>query len=297
MIHYQYCPVCGSSAIQPALEARDYTVSEKLFAVWHCNGCTARFTQDVPEKADIGSYYQSDNYISHSDTQEGLVNRLYHRVRAITLHSKRDLVCKTSGKKTGLLLDIGCGTGAFLHTMKESGWTVEGLEPDSGARSRAAERYGLSVRPVEELFQLPPASYDVISLWHVLEHVYNPEEYVREFKRLLKPGGLLVVAVPNYTSYDASRYGAYWAAYDVPRHLSHFSPRSMQLLMKRGGLEVKAMKPMWFDSFYVSMLSERYQYGKDKLPSAVLTGAISNMRAVGNAEACSSVIYLIGLTG
>lgn len=293
MIHYTYCPVCGSASIQPALEAKDYTVSEKTFPIWHCGSCTARFTQDIPEKEDIGSYYQSDNYISHSDTKEGLVNRLYHRIRAITLRSKRNLITSQSGLSKGRLLDIGCGTGAFLHAMKESGWSIQGLEPDPGAREKAANLYGLDVQPIEALESLSPGSFDVITLWHVLEHVYDPSAYVVEFKRLLKPGGLLVVAVPNYTSYDAESYGAFWAAYDVPRHLSHFSPQSMQLLMKKGGLEVKAMKPMWFDSFYVSMLSERYQHGKDRLAAAAMTGLASNLKVLGNPAACSSVIYLI----
>lgn len=292
MIHYQQCPVCGSSAIQLALEAKDYTVSHQVFAVWHCKECTARFTQDVPEAAAIGPYYQSDDYISHSDTREGLVNRLYHRIRSITLGSKRSLITGVTGKAKGSLLDVGCGTGAFLHTMRTAGWTVTGLEPDKGAREKADELYGLSVQPVDALFALPLAAYDAITLWHVLEHVHDLKTYVHQFKQLLKPGGTLVIAVPNYTSYDASHYGAFWAAYDVPRHLYHFSPQSIERLMGDAGMRVADMKPMWFDSFYVSMLSERYRHGKDRLIGAGLTGLLSNIRAIGKSSRCSSVIYV-----
>jgi 2-polyprenyl-3-methyl-5-hydroxy-6-metoxy-1,4-benzoquinol methylase len=293
MIHYEHCPVCGASTIHPALEAKDYTVSGATFAIWHCDGCTARFTQDVPAASEIGPYYQSDAYISHSDTKEGLVNRLYHRVRAITLRSKRKLVERASSKTAGHLLDIGCGTGAFLHTMQQAGWTVKGLEPDGGAREKAASLYGLSVDPIDGLFALTPGSYDVITLWHVLEHVHELSAYADHFRSLLKPGGILIIAVPNYTSLDAAHYGSAWAAYDVPRHLYHFSPRSMEALLKTAGLKVVGLKPMWFDSFYVSMLSERYRRGKDNLIGAALTGLRSNLKAWGDTGRCSSVIYII----
>lgn len=293
MIHYEHCPVCGDARIHPVLEVKDYTVSGKIFPVWHCDACSARFTQDVPEKDAIGAYYQSDDYISHSDTKEGIVNRLYHSVRSITLASKRRLVENASGKKAGRLLDIGCGTGAFLNAIHQAGWTVTGLEPDPGARDKATKRYGLAVRSIEDLFALEAGSFDVITLWHVLEHVHDLSAYVGEFKRLLAPGGTLLIAVPNYTSGDAAHYGAQWAAYDVPRHLYHFSPASMEKLLAPAGFAVVQKKPMWFDSFYVSMLSERYKAGKDKLVSAGWAGLRSNLHALGQAERCSSVIYVI----
>jgi len=293
MIHYERCPVCGASTIHPVLEAKDYTVSGEMFAVWHCEGCTARFTQDVPGKEAIGRYYQSEAYISHSDTKEGLVNRLYHGARSITLVVKRKLVERATGKTAARLLDIGCGTGAFLHTMVQAGWTVKGLEPDPGARERAATRYGLSVEPVDGLFALEPASFDAITLWHVLEHVHDLRAYVDQFKRLLRPQGTLFIAVPNYTSFDAVRYGAAWAAYDVPRHLYHFSPASMERLLEPAGLHIDAVRGMWLDSYYVSMLSERYRRGKDNFPVAMLTGLRSNVRAMFNQGKCSSVIYVI----
>ncbi len=292
-IHYTHCPACGSDAIQQVLHAKDYTVSQQVFAIWHCNSCTLRFTQDVPGEQAIGNYYQSDNYISHSNTGKGLVNRLYHLVRRFTLSSKKKLVEKVSGKNTGQLLDVGAGTGAFAGFMQQHGWRVTGLEPDAGARTRAKELHGISLLETDALFQLPEGSFDVITMWHVLEHVHALHKYLDQLKTLLKPGGILLIAVPDYTSEDAAIYQQYWAAYDVPRHLYHFSPASMRKLIARHGMAVKNIRPMWFDSFYVSMLSERYKNGKSNLVKAFWNGLRSNMAASGNKERCSSVIYEI----
>lgn len=292
MIHYQHCPACGSDAIVQQLTAIDYTVSKQSFAIWHCNSCGLRFTQDVPEQEAIGSYYQSEQYISHSDTKKGLINTLYHFVRKRTINGKKKLVVQASGLLKGTILDIGCGTGAFLHTMKTAGWGTMGLEPDATARQKAAELYGLQPETPEHLFDLKQGSYNVITMWHVLEHVHNLQGYLQQIYQLLAPGGCLIIAVPNYTSYDAQAYGSYWAAWDVPRHLYHFSPGAMQQLLQKHGFAVKKLKPMWYDSFYVSMLSEKYKNGKGNLVSAFLKGFRSNMKTLNNPAACSSVIYI-----
>ncbi len=296
MIHYNHCPICGAPSIHPVLEVKDNTVSGKTFAVWHCDSCTGRFTQDIPGKEEIGAYYQSSDYISHSDTREGLVNRLYHQVRAITLNTKRRMVQAATRRSTGTLLDLGCGTGAFLHVMEKAGWHVTGLEPDPGAREKAASLYGLRIQPIEALAHLEPASFNAITLWHVLEHVHDLGEYIEQCKRLLVPGGAILIAVPNYLSLDAQHYGSSWAAYDVPRHLYHFSPRSMERLLDKHHLESVSKLQMWFDSFYVSMLSERYATGHNRTAAAVWTGLRSNLRAIRNAENCSSVIYVARAT-
>ena len=257
MIRYTHCPVCKSDSIQPALKATDHTVSQEEFSIWHCNTCTARFTQDVPGQEDIGSYYASADYISHSDTKEGIINSLYHLVRKRTLASKRILVVRQTGIDRGEILDIGCGTGAFLDTMKKAGWQTTGLEPDAAARVKAVELYNINPLEPQKLFELSAASYNAITMWHVLEHVHQLHEYIKQIETLLAENGKLFIAVPNYTSKDADTYGGHWAAYDVPRHLYHFSPQSMEKLLKTYGLKLIACKPMWFDSFYVSMLSEK----------------------------------------
>lgn len=297
MIHYDGCPICQSGNIQQKFSAKDYTVSGESFMIFQCNDCRGAFTQDVPAVHDIGRYYASENYISHSDTNEGLINQVYHTVRKKTLQQKRALIEKITGMRKGHLLDIGCGTGAFLHTMQQAGWQTTGLEPDETARKKAAELYELNPLPSGELFTLPLESFDAITMWHVLEHVHDLHAYIAQIKKLLKPGGRLVVAVPNYTSADALHYQQYWAALDVPRHLYHFSPGSMKTLMGLHGMEVMQMKPMWFDSFYVSMLSEQYRSGKGNMVGAFLNGFTSNAKAIFDKEKCSSVIYIIRKKG
>ncbi len=293
MIHYSHCPVCASPSIGPALDVRDYTVSHQEFSIWRCRQCTHQFTQDIPSQHEIGSYYQSTAYISHTDTKEGLVNRLYHSIRNITLKSKRRLLCKETRLTKGTMLDIGCGTGAFLHTMKNAGWVCKGLEPDELARKKAQERYHIDPMPSEELFRLKEKQFDAITMWHVLEHVHQLDDYMIRLKQILKENGVLFIAVPNYHSYDAAKYGVHWAAYDVPRHLYHFSPQSMQVLLQKHGFTLKKMLPMWFDSFYVSMLSEQYKNGKGNLINACVSGLISNCKAWANTKRCSSIIYVI----
>ena len=293
MVHYSSCPVCGSNEIEIFLQAKDYTVSGKFFPVIQCKKCTAAFTNNIPAPNEIGAYYKSENYISHSDTAQGLVNKLYHKVRNITLVSKKNMVTRFTQKTTGTILDIGCGTAAFLHTMKSAGWQITGLEPDNTAREKAQSLYQIAPLPSENFKTLPANSFDAITLWHVLEHVHDLQGYLQQIKILLKPAGKLFVAVPNYTCYDATKYGQYWAAYDVPRHLYHFSPSSISVLIQAHQLKVVAVKPMWFDSFYVSMLSEKYKTGNTNLISAFLTGFISNVKAFMNTQKCSSVIYII----
>ncbi len=195
-------------------------------------------------------------------------------------------------KETGNLLDVGAGTGAFANTMQQAGWKVTALEPDDIARENASNKYGLQLQSPENLFTLEASQFDAITMWHVLEHVHDLHAYLTQFEVILKPGGRLIIAVPNYTSYDAKAYKAFWAAYDVPRHLYHFSPKSMELLGNRKGFTLIDTKPMWFDSFYVSMLSEQYKNGSGNLIGALWNGMISNLKALGDKKKCSSVIYI-----
>jgi 2-polyprenyl-3-methyl-5-hydroxy-6-metoxy-1,4-benzoquinol methylase len=291
-IHYNNCPACNSNKIALVLQARDETVSKEIFQIWQCHHCHLRFTQDVPNEDNIGKYYKSSEYISHTNTSKGLINKLYHTVRHFTLHSKRKLVEKSTGKTNGNLLEIGAGTGAFAAVMKKSGWNVTALEPDETARNIAQKDFGIQLRSLDDLFSLQPGSFDVITLWHVLEHVHQLHRYLDTFHSLLAKGGTLIIAVPNYTSFDAQAYVQNWAAYDVPRHLYHFSPRSMQQLLKTHYFSLKKQKPMWFDSFYVSLLSEKNLTGKNNYAKAFITGTLSNCKTLGSLNYCSSIIYI-----
>lgn len=292
-VHYTHCPACQATAVHQVLVIKDHTVSQEQFAIWHCDACTLRFTQDVPSGEFIGRYYQSENYISHTNTSKGLVNRLYHIVRNYTLSGKKKLVQAATRRNTGTLLDVGAGVGAFAGYMRQQGWQVTGLEPDAETRRRALEQNRIALQETGDLFKLPQGHFDAITMWHVLEHVHQLHEYLDQLKLLLKPGGILFVAVPNYTSQDAAYYQQHWAAYDVPRHLYHFSPASMRELLRQHGLTLKAIKPMWFDSFYVSLLSEKYKTGQSSLLKGFIHGLESNRKALRNKERCSSLIYVI----
>lgn len=290
-IHYQQCPICGSQQIRQQLTAKDHTVSRETFDIWECDNCTGRFTQDVPDIHHIGSYYQSADYISHSETKEGLINRMYHSVRKITMRSKQNWVKSASGVKQGKLLDIGSGSGAFLHYMQQLGWEVTGLEPDAGARDNAKKLYNLDTFSVEELFRLEPGQFDCITMWHVLEHVHDLHAYLEQIHKLLKPGGAVLIAVPNYTSTDARTYGSHWAAYDVPRHLYHFSPASMQQLLEQHQLKIVKKHPMVFDAFYVSLLSEKYKTGHSRMIGGAWNGFCSYRKGLKDTDRCSSIVY------
>ncbi len=283
---------CGSKAVTKVLTCNDHTVSKEAFEIWECSNCTFRFTQNVPDEANISAYYQSAEYVSHSDTKQGIINRLYHIIRIYTLQTKQKLVQKVTRLQNGTLLDVGAGTGAFANIMQQAGWKVTGLEPDATARANALSIYDLKLNELTNLHQLESNSFDAITMWHVLEHVHDPHGYLQAYLNILKPDGRLIIAVPNCTSHDAAVYKNYWAAYDVPRHLYHFSPASMQVLLEQKAFLLEAVKPMWFDSFYVSMLSEKYRNGKENFLRAVWVGMISNLKAVLNVRKCSSVIYI-----
>lgn len=289
----QPCSVCESTQFSKVFSVKDFSITKEVFELNSCNQCGFLFTANAPGQSDIGRYYQSDVYISHTDGSKGLIEKLYQLVRKKTLVGKRKLVAGISRKQKGNVLDYGCGTGAFLNEMKISGWQVSGIEPDSGARKRAEQLVGSKIGLPEELSELSSSQFDTITMWHVLEHVHELNWTIDQLKRILKEGGKLFIAVPNHHSYDARHYGSFWAAYDVPRHLYHFSPDTISLLMEKHGLKVISKKAMWFDSFYVSMLSEKYKSGKINYFKAVCIGLISNFITVFNREKCSSLIYVV----
>lgn len=293
IIHYNNCPVCGSETISPLLTVTDHSVTGESFVIWLCSSCTLRFTQDAPDAASIGRYYKSENYISHTKEARGLVNKVYLEARKITLRSKAKLVTDKTGLNRGTLLDVGAGTGAFLNYMQQREWIVTGLEPDADARRVAFETTGISLKEPDALQQLKTGSFDAVTLWHVLEHVHNLHANMDILKSLLQASGRLFIAVPNYTSLDADRYRSAWAAYDVPRHLYHFSPQAMRTLLQRHGLKLVAEKPMWLDAFYISLLSSKYKNGSTSWVGAAATGVLSNLKAALNREKCSSLVYIV----
>jgi|JI7StandDraft_1071085.scaffolds.fasta_scaffold119426_1 SAM-dependent methyltransferase len=291
MYSYKECPLCGNTHFEDKLTCVDYTVSKKEFSIVSCMACHFVFTNPIPEAKDLGSYYQSEEYISHSNTNKGLIAKLYHAVRSYTLKGKLKLINQYVSR--GTILDYGCGTGMFLKTCKEAGWTTFGIEPDDGARKLASD-FGTLVYPnKEDLDKNQPAlKADIITMWHVLEHVSDLHQTIELLSGKLKSGGILIVAVPNHKSEDASYYGKYWAAYDVPRHLYHFDQDSISRLFSKHQYELINTLPMKFDSFYVSLLSEKYQSGSGSYFKAFKTGLRSNRLASSSGQ-YSSLIYVL----
>lgn len=289
------CPVCDKTSFSNYLNVEDYTVSHKEFTIQQCNSCNFLLTNPRPPEDEIGTYYQSTDYISHHDEAKDVMSKIYISVRDYTINQKVKLINELSSKK-GSLLDIGCGTGNFIQAVKKDGWQITGTEPDSGARTVASARVGDSIYEGIIAPQLTEKSFDVITLWHVLEHIHQLNENVIWVKDHLKEEGKIVIAVPNPQSHDAVKYGRFWAAYDVPRHLYHFTKATMKTLLDKHDLTITQILPMWFDSFYVSMLSSKYQAKKMDLLASFNTGLISNLKGrSGENEKIntSSLIYII----
>ncbi|MCE7063621.1 class I SAM-dependent methyltransferase [Dyadobacter sp. CY343] len=289
------CPVCGQSHFREFIVAEDYTVSHQQFQIQQCDSCQFLFTNPRPAESEIGPFYESQEYISHHDDAKDLMSRVYNSVRDYTIQQKIKLINKHTAQK-GTLLDIGCGTGSFASAIQANGWNVNGTEPDSGARAVAQKRIGDRVFNSISAAELTSQQFDAITMWHVLEHVHQINETIDWLNAHLKPNGTLVIAVPNPESHDAAAYGKFWAAYDVPRHLYHFTKNSMKLLLGSHGFEVQKTLPMWFDSFYVSMLSTKYRHKKIDIVNSATTGLMSNWKgrvSGGRAINTSSIIYIV----
>lgn len=286
------CPLCGSLHLKLTMTCTDLYVSHEQFELFLCEDCGFVFTQGVPSGADMDKYYESKEYISHSDTRKGVVNAIYHRVRRYMLNKKVRLVMKESHRPSGRLLDIGTGTGYFAHAMKRRGWEVEAVEKSAEARAFAKEKFGLEVKSEAAFEEFGEDSQDVITLWHVMEHLENLNEIWSVFDKLLTAKGILIVAVPNQVSFDAKKYAAHWAAYDVPRHIWHFTPVTMQKLASKHGFIMAERYPMPFDAFYISMLSERYKGARFPFIKGMCVGTLAWFSSLVKKERSSSMIYV-----
>lgn len=270
---------------------KDHSVSGEEFELRYNLKLKMLETFPQPTEENLGSYYKSEDYISHTDSKRNLLENVYHHVRKIALRKKLRLINSFESDSKNLL-DVGCGTGDFIKFALQNKWTVTGIEPNEKARNIANQKTNNSVFEIEELHKFKPHSFDVITLWHVLEHLPNLGYHINVFKKLLKPNGRLIIAVPNYKSYDASHYKSFWAAYDVPRHLWHFTQDSIKILFSSINMKVEKVLPMKFDSFYVSLLSEKYKNGKMNFIKSFWVGLKSNLKAIQTNE-YSSLIYIV----
>jgi 2-polyprenyl-3-methyl-5-hydroxy-6-metoxy-1,4-benzoquinol methylase len=291
MVEVTTCPACKNTNFTQLAVCKDYTVSHETFKIIQCSKCKLAATSPRPENKELGKYYQSDEYISHSGKSSGGIGTLYRLARKLSLNRKEALVRKYATKKT--LLDFGCGTGDYLETSKLKGWNTYGVEPSYKARVKAQEKIGSNV--FESFEKLPEIKLSAITAWHVLEHVEDLEITLHKFKSLLDEKGILFIAVPNYQSPEGTKYKDDWAAYDVPRHLWHFSKESMIKLLIQNQFTPIEILPMKLDAFYISLLSEKYK-NKNKLSllglvRAFISGLTSNLTASRDNN-YSSLIYI-----
>jgi 2-polyprenyl-3-methyl-5-hydroxy-6-metoxy-1,4-benzoquinol methylase len=277
-----------SKNLKNFLTVKDNSVSKETFELLHDENLDLLITSPAPSEDDLDRYYESDDYISHTDGKRSVFEKAYHFIKNIALKNKLALINDLQ-KSKGSLLDIGAGTGDFLLVAKSNGWKTVGIEPSEKAKS-IAQRKGVELK--SNLSDFENHSFDVITMWHVLEHVPDLENQIKELKRLLKPDGSIIIAVPNFKSYDANYYKEFWAAFDVPRHLWHFSKTAIEKLFEKEDLKLKKILPMKFDSFYVSLLSEKYKTGKMNYIKAFYIGLKSNLKAKKDFE-YSSHIYVL----
>lgn len=288
MKHIEKSPVDNSELI-PFLSCIDYTVSKDSFSILKDESNDFLITSPRPNDDDLGNFYESEDYISHTDAKKSLFDKVYQLVRNYALNQKIKLINSfNSEQKT--ILDIGAGTGDFLLACKKNGWKVSGVEPSEKAKKIAEDKLETQLFSNNE--GLKTKQFDVITMWHVLEHVPDVNKTIEELKAFLKSNGRLIIAVPNHKSYDANYYGKFWAAYDLPRHLWHFSQTSIKKLFAKQQMEVVKTLPMKFDAYYVSLLSEKYKTGKMNPVKAFITGFRSNLKAKTSKE-YSSLIYII----
>jgi len=273
------------------LDVKDHSVSQEMFQLVYNTELDFLETSPKPEGEKLWAYYKSEDYISHTDTKRNIFEHVYHLVRSISLKRKIKLISSFNTEHKNLL-DIGCGTGDFLQASKNADWHITGIEPDESARNIANKKTNNSVLKTSQIHTLKDKSFDVITLWHVLEHLPDLDAQIKTFKRLLKSNGRLVIAVPNYKSADAIYYKSFWAAYDVPRHLWHFSKTSISKLFGLHDLQLEKTLPMKFDVFYVCLLSEKYATGFMNPFRAFWQGWKSNLKAKSSGE-FSSLIYVL----
>jgi SAM-dependent methyltransferase len=286
------CPFCQSKNFEHFIKTVDYSNTQETFDIYKCNNCTGAFTQNIPNEATIGPYYNFAAYVSHNNEAKGLINNLYLKARNYTLNKKIQWLKKYVKQNQITLADVGAGTGAFVHYAQSKNINSIGFEPDDKARQVAKESYQIQLENSSSWFN-HNASFDAISLWHVLEHLHSLDAYMQSFYQKLNANGKLFIAVPNYASADATFYKQFWAAYDVPRHLYHFNAPCMAMLAEKYNFTIEATIPMWLDGYYVSMLSEKHKKASLGFIKGVFRGLLTHVKILINKNNASSLVYVL----
>ena len=283
------CPWCNSENNHQFIKLKDYFLTNEEFEIIECDECKLLFTNPCPTPDRIGDYYKSENYLSHNEEKKGIFAEIYNYVKKINIKNKYKIAVGNLHSEIRIL-DIGCGVGDFLLYAKENGCNTTGIEPSENARKIAEKKLNCKILSPEELENIPDNSFDIITMWHVLEHVADLKTEIQHLQRILKKDGRLILALPNYKSYDAEYYKDKWAAYDVPRHLNHFSQDSINNIFKETNLQLIDIKPLKWDSYYISILSEQYMNSNKSFLKGILTGWKSNRKAKKSGE-WSSLVY------
>lgn len=292
VINHDKCPLCQSNAIKKRFACTDHFATGETFDVYECTDCHFAFTQNVPDEKEIGRYYESPTYISHSNTNKGITNRLYHIVRKIMLKNKTGLVKRLTLLKNGKILDYGAGTGHFARAMKKRGWEVTAIEKSDKARELSKREFDFEMLPTESLSDIKDREFDVVTMWHVMEHIQDLDNMWDELYRILDDTGIAIIAVPNSKSYDAQRYGEHWAAYDVPRHLWHFTPNTIMRWGEKHNFLLERQFTMPFDGFYISALSESNKGSRLHTIKGFWNGFKGWLAQAKRRSASSSIIYV-----
>jgi len=285
------CPVCDHSSFKHYLNVPDWLVSKEPFELKQCEQCHFVFTANAPSEKEVGPYYNSEEYVEHSDTSSGLIYSIYHIARRAMLRFKYIKIKRLhTGKK---LLDVGSGSGYFLNFMKKKGYDVTGVEISEKAVALCEKNFGIKAHsPSEFLEEKLDANYDIISLWHVFEHVYSYNAYFDLFSKSLNDNGYLILALPNCGSPDAKMNQSYWNGYDTPRHLWHFTPKTIEMFAHKRGFKIIQKHRMPLDPFFNVMVSDSYKDKFTFLPITLLKGLYSYIASLLNIEKSSSIIYI-----
>ena len=273
------------------LDCRDHLVTGERFEIATCDGCGLGMTEPQPDLEVIGRYYESADYLPMTNVGRGPVARVYRAVRRVTVRLRLGIVARSAPRVGGRLLDVGCGTGEFLAHARGAGWRVVGVEPSARAAEQAA-RHGIPVRRTTDLELHDELPFDAITMWHALEHMHEPGIQLERAARLLAPGGCLVVAVPNHDCVDAEAYAADWYAWDVPRHLWHFTPATLGQLLARHGFAVEGLHALPFDPFYIALLSELRGRRKHNVVRAAVVAVRSAIAARRDPARASAIVVV-----
>lgn len=292
IITHKECPLCKNVDIKKRFTCKDNFATGELFDIMECPSCGFVFTQNIPDEKEIGRYYESPSYISHSNTNKGLMNKVYHKVRSIMLRRKVKLVEQLTLLKNGKLLDYGAGTGYFARAMQDEGWEVTAIEKSAKARELALKEFDFEILPEDALASVEEKELDVVTMWHVLEHIQDLDRMWSELYRILDDTGIAIIAVPNCRSYDARLYKEHWAAYDVPRHLWHFTGSTIMKWGEKHGFILERKYTMPFDGFYISLMSEKNKGSRMATIKGMWNGFKGWCAQSKRRGASSSIIYV-----